>query len=255
MKNEVFNFGNQEVSVVISENNEPMFIAKDVCTVLDIKNTTQAMNQLDEEEKLTYVLDRSGQNRAVNVITESGLYSLVLRSNKPEAKLFKKWITSEVLPSIRKHGMYANKHTIEEMLTSPDFAIKTLQALKEERAEKERLQKQVKAQEIKIDFIDRVLDVEEKIDIGQSAKILELPFGRNTLFKKLRENGVFFKNRNEPQQKYIDKGYFQLKEKFIERDNHDSFMIVKVLVTQRGLGFLSTMFKAKPNQKKLAHIE
>lgn len=174
---------------------------------------------------------------------------------------FKLWCNDRIKELLR-HGMTATHQTVEQMLDNPDVLIQTLQKLKEERAEKERLQlqnmsqqKQLKSQEIKIDFIDRVLDADEKIDIGQCAKILELPFGRNTLFKNLREKGVFFKNRNEPQQKYIDKGYFQLKEKFIERDNHDSFMIVKVLVTQRGLGFLSTLFKAEPKQKKLANFQ
>lgn len=167
---------------------------------------------------------------------------------------FKLWCNDRI-KELLKHGITATPSTIEDLLNNPDAFIKTLEVLKAERAEKERLQKQLKSQEIKIDFIDRVLDVDEKIDIGQCAKILELPFGRNTLFKNLREKGVFFKNRNEPQQKYVDKGYFQLKEKFIERDNHDSFMIVKVLVTQRGLGFLSTLFKADPKQKILAKIQ
>ncbi|MGZ9736505.1 phage antirepressor KilAC domain-containing protein [Flavobacterium sp. GNP002] len=175
---------------------------------------------------------------------------------------FSRWLSpsfsiwcNDRIKELLKHGMTATPQTLEQMLDDPDALILTLQKLKQERAEKEALQKQLKAQEIKIDFIDRVLDLDEKIDIGQCAKILELPFGRNTLFKNLREKGVFFKNRNEPQQKYIDKGYFQLKEKFIERDNHDSFMVVKVLVTQRGLGFLSTLFKASPRSKKLAKLE
>lgn len=111
-------------------------------------------------------------------------------------------------------------------------------------------QKQLNKQAPQIEFLNRVLDTDEKVDIGQCAKILELPFGRNTLFKKLRDNGVFFKQKNEPKQLYIDRGYFQLKEKWIERENHESFMIIKVLVTQRGLGFLSTMFKSDPKPKK-----
>lgn len=255
METKTFNFNGNDIPVLIDENNNPLFIAKDVCDILGHLNPTDALKKhVDDEDKLSYQIDRAGQNRQVNLITESGLYSLVIRSNKPEAKIFKKWITSEVLPSIRKHGAYMTEATIENMLTNPDLLITLATQLKTERAEKEKLQKTLKSQEMKIDFIDRVLDVEEKIDVGQAAKILELPFGRNTLFKKLREQGVFFKNRNEPQQKYIDKGYFQLKEKFIERDNHDSFLIVKVLVTQRGLGFLSTLFEAEPKTKNLAKL-
>lgn len=255
MTTQVFTFNDTEIPVLLDENNNPLFIAKDVCTILGYANSRDALSKhIDEDDKGVAICDTLGGKQNVTVITESGLYSLVIRSNKPEAKVFKKWITSEVLPSIRKNGMYATAPTIQSMIDNPDFAIELLNKLKTEREEKAKLQKVLKNQEIKIEFIDRVLDMEERIDIGQASKILELPFGRNTLFKELRERGVFFKNRNEPQQKYVDKGYFQLKEKFIERDNHDSFLIVKVLVTQRGLGFLSTLFQAEPKSKKIATI-
>ena len=89
---------------------------------------------------------------------------------------------------------------------------------------------------------------------GQAAKILGLPFGRNTLFSKLREKGIFFQNRNEPKQYYIDRGYFELKEKWIDRNNHDSFMVVKVLVNQKGLSFLSNLFQIPQTSKQLAKI-
>lgn len=254
MNTQLFNFNDTEISVIIDENNNPLFIAKEICSILEISNSRQAIQNLDDDEKLTSVLHTSGQNRQVNVITESGLYSLVIRSNKPEAKKFKKWVTSEVLPSIRKHGAYLTDTKIEEVLTNPDLLIGLATQLKQEREEKARLQKVIKNQTAKIEFIDRVLDSDEKIDIGQCAKILELPFGRNTLFKELRERGVFFKNKNEPKQEYIQRGYFQIKEKWIERSNHDSFIVVKVLVTQRGLGFLSTLFEAEPKSKITAKI-
>lgn len=119
----------------------------------------------------------------------------------------------------------------------------------------EKAQREIKALEQKTELMDRVLDADEKIDIGQAAKILELPFGRNTLFQQLRDKGVFFKNRNEPKQEYVKRGYFVLKEKFIERNNHDGFVIVKVLVTQRGLEFISQLFNAVTGQKKLAMMQ
>ena len=115
-------------------------------------------------------------------------------------------------------------------------------------------QKILKKQEVQIAFVEKVLDSDEKIDIGQCAKILELPFGRNTLFKELRDRGIFFKNRNEPKQYFVDRGYFQLKERWIERNNHDSFIVIKVLVTQKGLGYLSTLFNSNPQTKRLAEI-
>ena len=132
----------------------------------------------------------------------------------------------------------------------PQNYIGALEALLVSEKEKIKLQKQLTIQSSKIDFIDRVLDTEQKIDIGQCAKILELPFGRNILFKKLREQGIFFKAKNEPKQLYIERGYFQLKEKWIEnKKTEESFMTLKVLVTQRGLGFLSTLFKSEPKSK------
>lgn len=130
-----------------------------------------------------------------------------------------------------------------------------LQAIKHLESKIDAQNRQLQKQAPQIEFLNRVLDTDEKIDIGQSAKILNLPFGRNTLFKKLREEGVFFKNRNEPLQKYIDKGYFELKEKWIDRNEHESFLVIKVLVTQRGLGFLSTLFKADHKNKNIAKIK
>lgn len=136
----------------------------------------------------------------------------------------------------------------------PQNYIGALEALLVSEKEKEVLQKQINRQSAKIEFIDRVLDTEEKIDIGQCAKILELPFGRNTLFKQLREQGIFFKGKNEPKQLYVEKGYFQLKEKWIDRTEGNSFMVLKVLVTQRGLGFLSTLFKSEQQLKITAKL-
>ncbi len=139
--------------------------------------------------------------------------------------------------------------------TNPATVVQLAQNWAEEQEKRLAAEKQVKMLEAKTELMDRVLDADEKIDIGQAAKILELPFGRNTLFEKLREKGIFFKNRNEPKQEYIEKGYFQLKEKFIERNNHDGFVVIKVLVTQKGLEFLANLFRAVPAQKLLATIE
>ena len=122
-------------------------------------------------------------------------------------------------------------------------------------SEMEKKDKQIAVLQPKAELMDKVLDAEEKIDIGQASKILELPFGRNTMFKKLREKGIFFKNRNEPKQEYIKRQYFVLKEKYIARNNHDGFVVVKVLVTQKGLEFLSNVFNAIESSKKLAVMQ
>lgn len=114
--------------------NEPYFVAKDVCEALGLGNVSQAISRLDDDEKGIYKIDTLRGEQNLLHINESGLYSLVLTSNKPEAKAFKKWVTSEVLPSIRKHGIYATDTTIEKMISNPDFAIQLLTTLKEEKA-------------------------------------------------------------------------------------------------------------------------
>ena len=111
--------------------NEPYFVFVDVCSTLDIKNPSDAIKQIDEDERARLNLGRQGEAWAIN---ESGLYRLIMRSDKPNAKPFQKWVTKEVLPSIRKHGIYATETTIEKMISNPDFAIQLLTTLKEEKA-------------------------------------------------------------------------------------------------------------------------
>lgn len=135
---------------------------------------------------------------------------------------------------------------------------KRLEQAKEEKArlEAENQQKEAKITKLqpKADFADAAFRSDSKVDIGMSAKILRLGFGRNTLFKKLKEKGILFGNRNEPKQKYIDAGYFELTEKFIERDNHPGFVVTKVLVTQKGLAFINKLFGGSPSDGKLVPI-
>lgn len=106
----------------------------------------------------------------------------------------------------------------------------------------------------KADFADKAFDTDGKIDIGQAAKILNLGYGRNTLFKKLRKEGVFFANRNEPKQRFVDAGYFELKEQLIPRENHPAFTVMKVLVTQKGLAYINLILGGKKSDCKLLTI-
>ncbi|ETT85543.1 prophage antirepressor [Bacillus mycoides FSL H7-687] len=110
------------------------FVAKDVCDVLEIVNATRSLSRLDEDELHSMkVADSLGRLQETNIINESGLYSLIMTSRKPQAKAFKKWVTSEVLPSIRKHGAYMTDQVLEQAVTNPDFAIGLLTKLKEEK--------------------------------------------------------------------------------------------------------------------------
>ncbi len=120
-----FNYESKEVRVIQDEHDEPWWVAKDVCAVLDIIDTGQAVERLEGDEKLLRTLHVSGQNRELWVINEPGLYSLIIRSNKPDAKKFKRWITHEVLPAIRKTGQYDIQGSSEI-----DLIIRSAQALK-----------------------------------------------------------------------------------------------------------------------------
>ena len=144
---------------------------------------------------------------------------------------------------------------------TPQTYLEALKALVSSEEEKQRLaqeKKQLEEKNAKLqpkaDFADAAFATDDKVDIGMSAKILKLGFGRNTLFDKLRKAGIFFANRNEPKQRFIDAGYFEMKEKFIERTNHPGFVVTKVLVTQKGLAYLNHLFGGKPSDGKLARI-
>lgn len=124
---------------VVIQNNEPWFVAADVCKALELSDTNMSLKRLDEDEKGTSSICTPGGNQEMSIINESGLYSLVLGSRKPEAKAFKRWITHEVIPAIRNHGVYATAETAERLMNDPDFMIKTFTALKEEREKNQKL--------------------------------------------------------------------------------------------------------------------
>ena len=150
---QTFNFNNQPVRTV-QLNNQPYWVLKDVCDVLELSNPTVVANRLEEDERAKFNLGRQGE---ATVITESGLYAVILRSDKPNAKEFRKWVTSEVLPAIRKHGAYATPQTIEQMINNPDFTIQLLTELKKERESVNLLAATVKEYEPKVSYYDKIL--------------------------------------------------------------------------------------------------
>lgn len=130
----IFNHLGNNIRVMTDEQGEPWFVAKDVCTILGLSNPRTSLALLDEEEKGVHSMDTPGGKQELTTINESGLYSLILKSRKPEAKAFKRWVTSEVLPSIRKRGGYLTPEATREALRDPDFIIQLAMDLKEERA-------------------------------------------------------------------------------------------------------------------------
>lgn len=232
----------------------PLFLAKDVAEWIEHSNSRAMVDSVDDDEKVVRIAYTPGGNQEQLFLTENGVYEVLMLSRKPIAKQFKKGV-KEILNSIRKHGAFMTSETIEKALLNPDTIIKLATNLKEEQNKRIAAEKQVSALKPKAALMDKIIDSGEKIDIGQTAKILGLNYGRNTLFKNLRELGIFFKNRNEPKQEYIDRGYFELKEQWIERNNHDGFMVIKVLVTQRGLEYINRILegcKSDGKQMKIA---
>ncbi|QVK17759.1 phage antirepressor [Mycoplasmatota bacterium] len=213
---------------VIENNNEPWFVAKDVCSILDIKNTTQAIQRLDEDERSMLNIGRQGET---NVVNESGLYTLILRSDKPQAKHFRKWVTSEVLPSIRKNGGYiANQENLtpEQIVAN---ALVVAQRIIDDKT------KQIETMKPKVEFFDAVASSKTAVSLGDVAKVLGIKgLGRNKLFELLRNKKILMKD-NIPYQKYVDAGYFRVIEQKYTKDDEVKISF-KTLVYQKGINYI-----------------
>ena len=166
MELQTFNFENQQVRTIEIEN-EPWFVANDVTTILGLSNTTVALQRLDEDERAKYNLGRQGMT---NIVNEYGLYNLVLASRKPEAKQFKRWVTHEVLPTIRKHGAYLTPDKIEEALLNPDTLINLATQLKQEREGRLIAEQRVNELTPKASYYDKVLSNKALVTITVIAK-------------------------------------------------------------------------------------
>lgn len=200
-------------------NNEPWFVGKDVAVALGYARTADAVAaHVDAEDKGVGKIPTPGGEQDVTIINESGLYSLVLSSKLPTAKQFKRWVTHEVIPSIRKHGMYATDGLLAKATQDPDFLIGLLNNMKDER--KKRLEAESKLNEAhpKIVFADAVSVSKNAILIFDLAKILKqngVEIGGRRLFDKLREEGFLIKSgssKNMPTQRAMDMGLFVIKE-------------------------------------------
>ncbi|MBT9173136.1 MAG: hypothetical protein DDT21_01526 [Syntrophomonadaceae bacterium] len=224
---QVFSYEGNEVRTV-QHCSETWWVLRDVCSVLEIDNSGNVAARLDEDEKGVHTVDTLGGKQDLTVISESGLYSTILLSRKPEAKKFKRWVTHEVLPTIRKHGAYVTPAKLEEIMNDPDAWIKVLGALKEERAAKEKLQLEATENKPKVIFADAVSVSDGTILIGELAKILKgngIEIGQNRLFERLRQDGYLIKRKgtdyNAPTQRAMELGLFRVKETaIIHSDGH-----------------------------------
>lgn len=243
--NEIFNFQGQQVRTV-TINGEPYFVGKDVADVLGYNDTNQAVRKhVDEEDKLTRQFDGSGQKRNMTIINESGLYALILGSKLPQAKEFKRWVTSEVLPTIRKHGAYLTDSKIEEVLLSPDTIINLATQLKNERAEKEQLKIELEEARKQTSYLDLILQTKDQLTTTQIAQDYGMSASKfNQLLKDLRiqrkvnSQWVLYKQ-------YLGKGYIASRTfEYIGRDDRYHSKITTVW-TQLGRKFLYDVLKER----------
>lgn len=226
----------------IAKDGEPWFVAADVCKVLDLSNPTIAASRLDEDERAKFNLGRQGET---TIVSEAGLYTLVLGSRKPEAKAFKRWITHEVIPTIRRHGAYATETTIESIIADPESGIKLLQALKAEQERRKEAEAIAEAQRPKALFADAVAASDNSILVGELAKILRqngVETGQNRLFQWMRENGYIMRYTNMPTQYSMERGLMEVKERAINNPDGSVRITQTTKVTGKGQAYFVNKF-------------
>ncbi|MDL4842798.1 BRO family protein [Aquibacillus rhizosphaerae] len=236
--NQLTKMFNGEQLRIIEKDSESWFVAKDVCDILEINNSRQAVTRLDEDEKTGVTLNDGSQNRNLTAVNEFGLYNLVLSSRKSEAKQFKRWITHEVLPSIRKTGSYQiERNQPSYMIDDP---IKRAEIWITERKEFEQLEQKHKADLPYTNFGKAVSNSNASINVGTFAKMMydehNLRIGRNKMFAWLRAKGYLIKfgrEKNNPKQQYIEQGLFSTTVTMISRTEGD-VESVTILITGKG---------------------
>ena len=240
---QVFKFNDNEVRTIVI-NDEPWFVLKDLCEILNLSNPTAVAERLDDDERTKFNLGRQGKT---NIVNESGLYTIILRSDKPQAKTFRKWVTNEVLPTIRKHGAYMTEQTLEQALTSPDFLIKLATELKEEKEKRKALEVrnstlllENETMQPKAAYFDDLVDRNLLTSIRETAK--ELGIKERQFIKRLIEDKYLYRNKKGVLMPYADKndGLFELKE-YVSENNR--WKGVQTLVTPKGRETFRLLFK------------
>ena len=219
MNNEIEIFKNDEFGEVrtLLINDKPYFMANDVAKALGYVKPNNAIST-HCKAALKQGIPISGKIQEVNFISEGDVYRLIMKSKLPSAEKFESWVMDEVLPTIRKHGAYMTEQTIEKALTSPDFLIQLATELKKEQEARKLAEQKIEEQKPLVEFANKVSDSSNLIDMGKMAKLLKdehINIGRNRLFDWLRRKEILMKN-NIPYQRYIDGGYFQVKESTYE---------------------------------------
>lgn len=250
----LFQFEEQNVRTLVIDD-EPYFVGKDVAEILGYVKPRNAISvHVDDEDKKDAPIQGTlGGVQTMTMVNESGLYSLILSSKLPTAKKFKRWVTSEVLPTIRKHGAYMTEQKIEEALLNPDTLITLAKQLKAEKEQRLLAQKQVEEMTPKAVFHDAVANAENTMLVRDVAHFLRqngLDIGGTRFFVWLRLNGFLTKN-NQPTQLSLERGYFKVKETVVHT-NHGFQTKTTPKITGRGQTFfLKKMLKEQEEMKEM----
>lgn len=232
---QIFNYNNNEIRTVEKEDGL-WWVLADVCRVLGLSNPTMIADRLDQDERAKFDLGRQGET---NIINESGLYNVILRSDKPEAVPFRRWVTHEVLPSIRKHGAYMTPETLEAAILNPDTMIKLCTALKQEQDKNRVLEAANSALTVnnqimapKADYFDDLVDRNLLTNFRETAKELGVPPKRFISF--LIDHKYMFRDKRGrlmPYAQYVENGLFEVKETFNEKTQWSG---TQTLITPKG---------------------
>lgn len=227
---EILNYSFRDAGVrVVELEGDIWFVAKDVCDALGIKNTTQALQKIDVDERAMFNIGRQG---VTNIVNEYGLYNLILTSRKPEAKEFKRWVTHEVLPSIRKHGMYATDSTLDNMLNNPDFMIDVLQRLKIESDARKKAEGTV-AILTHVNKTYTTTEIAKECGLRSAIQLNRILCDRKIQF---RQNGTWILYS-----KFSDKGYVDIKQEVLDSGR----VVYHRKFTQIGREFILNLMEVK----------
>ncbi len=229
MNNNLMIFENPEFGAVrsILIDGDPWFVAADVCKALEIEKTNRALSRLDDDEKGAHSVSTPGGRQRMSIISESGLYSLILGSRKPEARAFKRWITHEVIPSIRKHGAYMTDSLLDALEAHPEAVPEYLNRLRSENARNRELTRRLRLALPKAEYYDAFVDPADCTNIRTTAKELGVPEKQFTRY--LEEKKYLFRDKNRklfPRAVKKSAGLFLVKDFYTERGKLGHYTLI-----------------------------
>lgn len=229
MNNNLMIFENPEFGAVrsILIDGDPWFVAADVCKALEIEKTNRALSRLDDDEKGAHSVSTPGGRQRMSIISESGLYSLILGSRKPEARAFKRWITHEVIPSIRKHGAYMTDSLLDALEAHPEAVPEYLNRLRSENARNRELTRCLRLALPKAEYYDAFVDPADCTNIRTTAKELGVPEKQFTRY--LEEKKYLFRDKNRklfPRAVKKSAGLFLVRDFYTERGKLGHYTLI-----------------------------